>query len=129
VDVRSNNSVVYACRYHVVWCPKYRRAVLRDGIEARLVELIREEVAAVDGQLVGVSVQPDQVHMLVGVDPQFGVHRLVKQVKGRSSHVLRSEYPHLRSRMNTLWTNSYYVATAGGAPLATIKRYIEQQGR
>ncbi len=129
MDVRSNNSVVYACRYHVVWCPKYRRAVLRDGIEARLVELIREEVAAVDGQLVGVSVQPDQVHMLVGVDPQFGVHRLVKQVKGRSSHVLRSEYPHLRSRMNTLWTNSYYVATAGGAPLATIKRYIEQQGR
>jgi putative transposase len=129
VDARSNNNVVYACRYHVVWCPKYRRPVLVGDIAERLTALIGEDLATLDGQLVEVSVQPDHVHMLVGVDPQFGIHRLVKQVKGRSSRVLRQEFPSLRSRMNTLWTNSYYVATTGGAPLATIQRYIEQQGR
>jgi putative transposase len=129
VDARSNNNVVYACRYHVVWCPKYRRPVLVGDIAERLTALIGEDLATLDGQLVEVSVQPDHVHLLVGVDPQFGIHRLVKQVKGRSSRVLRQEFPSLRSRMNTLWTNSYYVATTGGAPLATIQRYIEQQGR
>lgn len=69
------------------------------------------------------------MHLLVGVDPQFGIHRLVKQVKGRSSRILRQEFPSPRSRLPSLWTNSYYVSTAGGAPLATIKRYIGQQGR
>ncbi len=129
MEIRSNRNVVYACRYHVVWCPKYRRPVLVGGVAERLTALIGEDIAVVDGQLVEVSVQPDHVHLLVGVDPQFGIHRLVKQVKGRSSRVLRQEFPSLRSRMNTLWTNSYYVATTGGAPLATIQRYIEQQGR
>jgi putative transposase len=129
VDVRSNRNVVYSCRYHVVWCPKYRRAVLRDGIDTRLAALIREAVEAKDAELVEIGVQPDHVHLLLGVDPQFGVHRLVKHIKGTSSRVLRQEFPSLRSRLPSLWTNSYFVATAGGAPLATIKRYIESQGR
>lgn len=129
MDIRSNRNVVYSCRYHVVWCPKYRRAVLRDGIDTRLAALIREAVEAKDAELVEIGVQPDHVHLLLGVDPQFGVHRLVKHIKGTSSRVLRQEFPSLRSRLPSLWTNSYFVATAGGAPLATIKRYIESQGR
>jgi putative transposase len=67
------------------------------------------------------------VHLLVGIDPQFGIHRLVRLVKGRTSRVLREEFPSLKSRLPTLWTNSYYVSTAGGAPLATIQKYIESQ--
>ncbi len=129
MHVRSNRNVVFVCRYHVVWCPKYRRAVLTGSVAAHLSVLIGEAVKAKDGELVEVSVQPDHVHLLVGVDPQFGVHRLVKHIKGTSSRVLRDEFPSLRSRLPSLWTNSYFVATAGGAPLATIQRYIEQQGR
>ncbi len=128
MDVRSNRNVVYSCRYHVVWCPKYRRAVLCEGIGSRLLALIEEAVEARDAELVEVTVQPDHVHLLVGVDPQFGIHRLVKHIKGTSSRVLRQEFPSLRSRLPSLWTNSYFVATAGGAPLAMIKRYIESQG-
>jgi putative transposase len=63
----------------------------------------------------------------VEVDPQYGVHRLVKAVKGRSSHALREEFPHLRSRLPTLWTNSYLVATVGGAQDAMVEHYLEQQ--
>jgi putative transposase len=70
---------------------------------------------------------PDHVHLLVGVDPQYGVHRLVKQIKGRSSRLLRQEFSSLRSRIPTLWTNSYFVATVGGAPLELIKRYVAEQ--
>ncbi len=73
------------------------------------------------------EVMPDHVHLVVEVDPQFGIHRLVKAVKGRSSRLLRTEFPWLRSRLPSLWSNSYFVATCGGAPLAVLKQYVEQQ--
>lgn len=125
--MRSNANITFQCAFHVVWCPKYRRRVLAGCIEARLKELIREVVADKGAWLVEMEVMPDHVHLLVEVDPQFGVHRLVKAIKGRSSRVLREEFPHLKSRLPTLWTNSYFVATVGGAPLAAIKRYVENQ--
>ena len=70
---------------------------------------------------------PDHVHVLVEVDPQFGIHRLVKHLKGVSSHTLRQEFRTLKSRLPTLWTNSYFVSTVGGAPLAVIQPYVEKQ--
>lgn len=70
---------------------------------------------------------PDHVHLLVEVDPQFGIHRLVRHLKGVSSRILRSEFSWLKSRLPTLWTNSYFVSTVGGAPLAIVKQYIENQ--
>ena len=69
----------------------------------------------------------DHIHLLVEVDPQFGVNKFVKIAKGRSSRVLRLEYSHLRSRLPTLWSNSYFVSTVGGAPISIVKQYIENQ--
>jgi putative transposase len=73
------------------------------------------------------EVMPDHVHLLVEVDPQFGVHRLIKNIKGKSSRILRTEFKVLRSKLPTLWTNSYFVSTIGGAPLEIVKQYVEQQ--
>ena len=127
MDYKSNNNVVYSCKYHVVFCPKYRRKVLSDGIDERLKAIIREVVRDTRSELLEMEVMPDHVHLLVEVDPQFGIHRFVKLAKGRSSRFLRQEFPKLRSRLPTLWTNSYFVSTCGGAPLAVIKQYIENQ--
>jgi putative transposase len=125
--MRSNNNVVHACKYHVVWCPKYRRPVLTDGVDARLKAIIAE-VAQERGAIVDeLEVMPDHVHLLVDVDPQYGIHRLVKQIKGRSSRLLRAEFRHCRTRLPSLWTNSYFVASVGGAPLDAVERYIEHQ--
>jgi putative transposase len=124
---RSNRHVVYACTYHVVWCPKYRRALLTGAVELRLKELVQQAVAETTAEIIEMEVMPDHVHLLVSVDPQYGVHRLVKRIKGLSSRVLRTEFPSLKSRLPTLWTHSYFVATCGGAPLSVIKQYIEQQ--
>lgn len=110
-----------------MWCPKYRRRVLGGRIEDRLKQLVREVLEEKGAWLVALEVMPDHVHLLVEVDPQFGIHKLVKALKGRTSRVLREEFPSLRSRLPTLWTNSYFVATAGGAPLAAVKQYVEQQ--
>jgi len=63
----------------------------------------------------------DHVHWLVEVDPEYGIHRLAREIKDLSSRLLRSEFKHLNTRMPTLWTNSYFVPTVGGAPLSLIK--------
>ncbi|MCW3818245.1 IS200/IS605 family transposase [Micromonospora sp. DR5-3] len=127
VTVRSNSNIVFQCAFHVVWCPKYRRRVLGGRVAERLKQLIREVIEEKGAWLTALEVMPDQVHLLVEVDPQLGVHRLVKAVKGRTSRVLREEFPSLRSRLPTLWTNSYFVATTGGAPLAEVEEYVAQQ--
>ncbi len=93
----------------------------------RLAEIIREVVAERDCTIMELDTMPDQVHLLVDCDPQYGIHRLVKQIKGRSSRVLRQEFPSLKSRLPTLWTNSYFVATVGGATVEVVKQYVENQ--
>jgi putative transposase len=124
---KSNHNVVYSCTYHVIWCPKYRRKVLNGLIENRLKEIIYQTCEEKQAHVIELEVMPDHVHLLVGCDPQFGIHRLVKFLKGSSSRLLRQEFAELTSRLPTLWTNSYFVQTVGGAPLEIIKQYIEQQ--
>jgi len=126
-QLKTNNNVVYSCKYHVIWCPKYRRPVLVDAVEKRLKTLIRQQAGKYRADLLEMEVMPDHVHLLVGIDPQYGIHRLVKNIKGYSSRILRREFLSLRKRLPTLWTNRYCVLTVGGATLAIIKRYIENQ--
>ena len=129
ISYKSNNNVVYSCKYCVVWCPKYRRGVLVNGVDARLKDIIQSVCTESRAELLKLEVMPDHVHLLVEVDPQYGIHRLVRQIKGRSSRLLRQEYPWLKSRLPSLWTNAYFVSTVGGAPLEIIKQYIENQKR
>lgn len=127
MDYKSNCNVVYSCKYHVVWCPKYRRKVLVSGVDERLKSLVQEICKERSISLIEMEVMSDHVHLLIEVDPQFGIHRAIKLIKGTTSRVLRQEFPWLRSRLPSLWTNSYFVSTVGGARLSTIKKYIENQ--
>ncbi len=124
---RSNHNVVYICRYHVIFCPKYRRKVLTPPIDERLKTILAEQIERWGQELIELEVMPDHVHLLVGCDPQFGIHRLIKLLKGYSSHALRQEFPSLKRRLPSLWTNSYFCATTGGVTLETLKRYVENQ--
>ena len=103
---KSNNNVVYSCKYHVVWCPKYRRKVLINGVDVRLKELLTEYAANLSVDILEMEIMPDHVHMLLEVDPQFGIHKAVKSFKGYTSRILRQEFPYLKTKMPTLWTNS-----------------------
>lgn len=127
MDYKNNCNVVYSCKYHVVWCPKYRRKVLVDGVDNRFKSLVQEICAERTFNVIEMEVMPDHVYLLIEVDPQFGIHKAVKLIKGTTSRVLRQEFPWLKSRIPSLWTNSYFVSTVGGAPLSTIKKYIEEQ--
>lgn len=127
MEYKTNNNVVYSCKYHVVWCPKYRRSVLTGGIDVRLKELIVDICKEMNATLYEMEVMPDHVHLLIEVDPQCGINKAVRHIKGVTSHVLRTEFPKLKSRLPTLWTNSYFVSSVGGAPLSKIKEYIQAQ--
>lgn len=124
---KHNNNITYSCKYHVVWCPKYRRKVLIDGVDTRLKAILLEVARELNSEILEMEVTPDHVHLLIDCDPQFGIAKIVRYMKGRSSRFLRQELPWLKSRLPTLWTNSYFVSTVGGAPVAVIKQYIENQ--
>jgi len=127
MEYKSNNNIVYSCKYHVVFCPKYRRKVLVGEIETRFKELVQEICTEFNIDLLEMEVMPDHVHLLLEVDPQFGIHKAIKTIKGKTSRILRSEFKSLTTRIPSLWTNSYFVSTVGGAPLSIIKQYIESQ--
>jgi len=124
---KSNNNVVYSSKYHVVWCPKYRRKVLEGAVAKDLFALIHKTALKYRAEIIALEISADRVHLLVEVDPQLGIHRLVKYIKGVTSHDLRKKHESLRSRLPSLWTNSYFVCTVGGAPLEVIKQYVENQ--
>jgi putative transposase len=98
-----------------------------NGIDLRLKEIIQQVADELECEIVELEVMPDHGHMLCEVDPQFGVHKFVKRIKGRSSALLRKQFPALKSRIPTLWTHRYFIASVGGAPRAVIKQYIEDQ--
>ena len=126
----TRSDIVYCCKYHVVWCTKYRRKVLTEKVDIRLKELLREIALSIDVEILEMEIgDENHVHLLLSLDPQFGVHRAVKRLKGATSRYLRLEFPHLKQRLPSLWTNSYFVSTVGGAPLAKIKEYIQTQKR
>lgn len=126
-DVYSNNNVVFDCKYHVVFCPKYRRKVFVSPIDERLKELFLLKAKELQSEIVNMEIMPDHVHLLIRCDPQFGIHKVVKHLKGYTSRILRQEFKKLTSRLPSLWTNSYFVATVGSVSLETVKRYIEEQ--
>lgn len=122
-----NAGAVFNLKYHVVWCPKYRRPVLVPPIDECLKELINQ-VAAEHGFLLHtVEVMPDHVHLFVEADPTRSVAEIVNRFKGPSSRFLRQEFPSLRSRLPTLWSRSYYAGTVGHVSEATVRKYIESQ--
>ena len=126
---KANNNVTYSCKYHMVFCPKYRRKVLTDEIAERLKVIVNEVAAETGSEILELEVLPDHVHILAEVDPSFGAMKFVRLCKGRSSRILRQEFPALKTRLPTLWTNSTFLSTVGGAPLSVVKQYIESQMR
>ncbi len=122
-----NAGAVFSLKYHLVWCPKYRRSVLEGGVSRRLDEIVRRVASELDATVLGLEVMPDHVHLFVESDPRWAVAGLVGRFKGATSRQLRAEFPHLRSKLPTLWSRSYYAGSVGAVSEATIRRYIAAQ--
>nr|WP_241267194.1 IS200/IS605 family transposase [Streptomyces scabichelini] len=112
---------------HVVWCPKYRRPVLGGPVAVRLRELIEQKAAERGWEIIALEVMPDRVHLFVKHDPKSSASYVVNQFKAFTSRLLRAEFPHLKSRLPTLWSSSYFAASVGAVSAATVQEYVETQ--
>src|SRR5688572_4976575 len=122
-----NAGAIFSLKYHLVWCPKYRRPVLVGDVAARLKVLLTEKAAEMGATLHAMEVMPDHVQLVVESDPTRAPAHIAAQFKGYTSRVLRQEFGSLRSRLPTLWSRSYFASTVGHVSAATIQKYIETQ--
>ena len=123
------NGLVYKNQYHIIFCPKYRRGVLVDGVDVRLKEILQDVADEKGVEIKSMEVMPDHVHLFLSFDPRLMPHKVIKDMKGRSSRLLREEFPWLRSRLPSLWTRSYFLCSVGHISEDTITRYIQAQKR
>jgi putative transposase len=126
VEYQRNEHRVHLIIYHLVWTPKRRKAVLTGAIAADCRKLIEAKCAEKGWEIIELAIQPDHVHLFVRVWPSDSAATVVKEVKGVTSHELRQKYPSLL-KLPSLWTRSYFAATAGNVSSETVKRYIEAQ--
>jgi putative transposase len=124
---KHNTGCVYNIKFHLVWCPKYRREVLINSIATRLKELLYEKAKQLEISLEAIEIMPDHVHVFVTGYPTEAIQHIVNQLKGYSSFILREEFPELRSKLPCLWSRSYYAGTVGYVSEAAIRKYIEGQ--
>lgn len=124
---RSDKNLVYSCQYHVIFCPKYRRAVLTNKVAKRLRELILEKQVEYEYEIYELEILPDHVHLLIDINPKIGVYTTTNKIKGYTSRILRDEFSTLKSKLPSLWTRSKFISSVGAVTLEVVKQYIQEQ--
>ena len=128
MDYTQSEHQVFLLNYHLIWCPKRRRKILVGEIKRRLEEIIRQIAKTLGVEVLALEIMPDHLHLFISAYPQLSIPHIVNSFKGRSSHDLRIEFPEL-NRMPSLWTQSYFVSTAGSVSEESIQKYIEAQSK
>ena len=117
---------VFLIQYHLVWCPKRRKPVLVGEVKERLEQIIHQVADELGIKVVELAINPNHIHLFISAYPTIPVHKIVRRIKGRSSYILRKEFPELL-KLPSLWTHSYYVSTIGAVSKEAIEKYIEAQ--
>ena len=126
MQYKHSRNKVFLINYHLIWCPKRRKKVLVGDIKIRIEQIINEVAKEKNIEILALEIMPDHLHLFVSSHPNILIHNLIKAFKGRSSNLLRKEYPELL-KLPSLWTHSYFVSTAGNVSSDTIKKYIQEQ--
>ncbi len=114
---RHKETGVFLLNYHLIFCPKRRRPVLKGAVKERLEDIIHAVAKDIDAEVLALEVMPDHVHLFVSAVPQMAPNRVVGRFKGASSRILRQEFPHLLKR------------ASGPAPRSSARRATSLPGR
>ena len=106
---------------------KYRWKVFHPPLDTRLKELILEKQETYGYRVLGIEVMPDHAHLLLDVNPQSGIVKIVGQIKGYTAHTLRKEFPWLKKRLPSVWTRSKFISSVGAVTLEVVQRCIASQ--
>ena len=128
MDYTHEQHTVHLIVYHIIWCPKRRRRILVGKIAERLEQIMHEVADENEWEIIELAIAPDHVHLFLRANPYTLPTDIARLIKGRSSHVLREEFPYLM-KMPSLWTRSTFYSTAGKVSAQTIAHYIERQSR
>ena len=126
-ELHRDRTIVYSYKYHIVFCPKYRRKVLVPPIDARLKEQVIEKQEEYSYRVIEMEIMPDHVHLLLDADPRTGIDTVVRKIKGSTAYTIRKEYPWMKSRLPSMWTRSRFIASVGSVSLDVVKQYIAGQ--
>lgn len=120
---------MYSIQYHIVWCTKYRREVLTDGIDADIKEYLQKMASDYDFTIITMEVMPDHIHLLLDCKPQFFPSDMIKILKGNSARWLFMKHPELKKQLwgGHLWNPSYCIVTVSERSLDMVKQYIDSQ--
>ena len=108
---------------HLVWIPKRRKKVLTGNIRLRLADIFQSVASDKKWFIRSLEIAPDHLHLLVEYDATHSIAEVARAFKGRSSRLLRQEFPSLL-KLPSLWSKSYFYETTGKISTAKIKAYI-----
>jgi putative transposase len=128
-EYRQSAHAVFDLKYHMIWCTKYRKKVLRGRIAERARDLTSDLRRAREVVIVRGSVSPDHIHLLLSAPPILGTGEVGAVHQRASSRHLQAEFPELRKQYwgQHMWARGYFCATVGAVDEATIKASIENQ--
>ena len=130
MKLESNNHSVFSLNYHLVLVVKYRRPVINDTVSARLREIFEYIQPSYNITLKEWNHDRDHVHVRFSAHPKSELTRFLNAYKSASSRLIKKEFPEIRGKLwkEYFWSRSFCLITTGGAPIETIRRYIESQG-
>ena len=129
--MKCGRGYVYDLYYHIVWCVKYRKKVLKDEVKDSLISIITNICANNNYELIEINTDFDHVHLLVGLSPQDSILTVMKTLKGVSARLLNKEREEILEKElwnGYLWSPSYYIVTTNDNAIDNIKKYIKKQG-
>jgi putative transposase len=126
-EYRRGTHSVFRLHVHLVWCTKYRKAVLRGEVGQRVRELAKQVCSDMGVEILSGVVARDHVHMLVSIPPQVSISKLVQKLKGKSSYKLQREFAGLRKEYwgQRMWARGYFACSTGNVSDEMIQAYIE----
>ena len=129
MSLKSTSHAVYEAKYHLVWCPKYRKRVLVGEVGERVKQLFYRIAEQFDFEIDWCEVAEDHIHLLISFPPRYSIAKVVGIIKGISSSKVFEEYPKLKKKLwgGHLWEQGYFVRTVGEQITdGVIRRYIEK---
>ena len=127
-EYRRHALTVSTCKYHFVWCPKYRHSVV-EYIEDELMEMLHETAKRFGHEIFALEIADDHVHLFIQCDPKWSPAEVTKQLKGYSGRTLLERHPELKEeyfRGSGLWKDGYYVGITGNVAADAVQRYIDE---
>ena len=126
-EYKTKAHLTFNCTYHVIFCPKYRRNIFKNGIDEDLKKIFYEVATEYDFSIIEMEIMPNHIHLLIDCNPRFGIMNCVNKLKSKSANILPKLYPELKTKLPNLWTRSSFISTVGSVSLDVVKKYIEEQ--